>query len=201
ADRLGDEEEVDATILFSDLRGFTSLAEELPARQLADVLARHLAAMGEVVLAHGGNIDKFAGDAVMAVWLADAGDDHALRALRCGLAMQERQRELNWESWAAQLGPLDMGIGVNTGPVILSAVGGEVRKETTVLGDAVNVAQRLQSVAGGGEVLATASTIQACAEAAVEPLGPRLVKGRKEAVDVYRVIAVPYAETSTPDTP
>jgi class 3 adenylate cyclase/CheY-like chemotaxis protein len=191
ADRLGDEGEVAATILFSDLRGFTTLAEELPARQLADILARHLAAMGEVVLAHRGNIDKFAGDAVMAVWLEESdGDNHALRALRCALAMQQRQRELNWESWAEGLGPLDMGIGVNTGPVILSSVGGEGRRETTVLGDAVNVAQRLQSVAGGGEVLATASTIEACPGVQAEHLGPRLVKGRKEPVEVFRVASV-----------
>jgi class 3 adenylate cyclase len=84
-----------------------------------------------------------------------------------------------------------MGIGVNTGPVILSAVGGEGRRETTVLGDAVNVAQRLQSVAGGGEVLATATTIEACPRAEAEHLGPRLVKGRKEPVEVFRVNAVP----------
>ncbi len=195
ADRVGEaEEEVEATILFSDLRGFTSMAEELPARKLADVMARHLAAMGEVVLAHGGTIDKFAGDAVMAVWLQDSdATNHALRALRCALAMQQRQRELNWESWVGNLAPLDMGIGVNTGPVILSAVGGADRRETTVLGDAVNVASRLQSVAGGGEVLATAATVEACPGADVEPLGPRLVKGRKEPVDVYRVVSVPGA--------
>jgi class 3 adenylate cyclase len=195
ADRLGDEEEIEATILFSDLRGFTSLAEELPGRQLADILARHLAAMGEVVLGFGGNIDKFAGDAVMAVWLQDAeGTNHALRGVRCALAMQQRQRELNWESWAENLGPLDMGIGVNTGPVILSAVGGANRRETTVLGDAVNVASRLQSVAGGGEVLATSATIEACPGVEAELLGPRLVKGRKEPVEVYRVVAVPETE-------
>ncbi|HJP65260.1 MAG TPA: adenylate/guanylate cyclase domain-containing protein [Actinomycetota bacterium] len=193
ADRMGkEEEEVEATILFSDLRGFTSLAEELPARQMADVLARHLAAMGEVVLAHGGTIDKFAGDAVMAVWLQDSdGSNHARLALQCALAMQQRQRELNWETWMKNVGPLDMGIGVNSGPVILSAVGGADRRETTVLGDAVNVASRLQSVAGGGEVLATASTMEACPGVDAELLGPRLVKGRKEPVEVYRVVSVP----------
>jgi adenylate cyclase len=154
--------------------------------------------MGEVVLAHGGTIDKFAGDAVMAVWLQDSeGSNHARSALRCALAMQQRQRELNWETWMKDLGPLDMGIGVNTGPVILSAVGGADRRETTVLGDAVNVASRLQSVAGGGEVLATAFTIEACPGVQAEPLGPRLVKGRTQPVDVYRVVSVPGDESSS----
>jgi adenylate cyclase len=197
SDRLGDEEEIEAAILFSDLRGFTSLAEDLPARQMANILARHLAAMGEVVLAHGGTIDKFAGDAVMAVWLEDPeSPNHALRALQCALAMQARQRELNWEAWTENLGPLDMGIGVNTGPVILSSVGGTDRRETTVLGDAVNVASRLQSVAGGGEVLATSATIDACPGVQAEALGPRLVKGRREPVDVFRVTAVHGSEGS-----
>ncbi|MGH2546710.1 MAG: response regulator, partial [Actinomycetota bacterium] len=95
ADRLGstplEPEELEATILFSDIRGFTTLSERLPPKQLASLLATHLAAMAEVVLAHGGTIDKFAGDAVMAVFGApDPVHDHAERALRCAMAMQAR---------------------------------------------------------------------------------------------------------------
>lgn len=188
ADRLGstplEPEEVEATILFSDIRGFTTLSERLTPKEVASVLAVHLAAMAEVVLAHGGTIDKFAGDAVMAVFGApDHVPDHAERALRCALAMQARQADLND---GADL-PLEMGIGVNTGVVIAGTVGGAGRLEYTVVGDAVNVAQRLQSAAGPGEVVASASTVAAAPGLPAEPAGAQEVKGRRESVEIYRL--------------
>jgi class 3 adenylate cyclase/DNA-binding NarL/FixJ family response regulator len=190
AERLGtapiEQEEVEATILFSDIRGFSTLAERMSAREVADLLATHLSAMAEVVLAHGGTIDKFAGDAVMAVFGApDPQPDHAERALRCAVAMQERQAALNESSDGE---PIEVGIGVNTGTVIAGTVGGGGRLEYTVLGDAVNVAQRIQSEAGPGEVLATAATIAASPGMTVEPVGPMTVKGRSEPVEVSRVV-------------
>jgi adenylate cyclase len=190
ADRIGgtpiEQEEVEATILFSDIRGFSSLAERMPPRELADLLARHLAAMAEVVLEHGGMIDKFAGDAVMAVFgVPDRQDDHAERALRCAAGMQRRQRELNAEADVR----LDMGIGVNTGIVVAGTLGGGGRLEYTVVGDAVNIAQRLQSVAGPGEVLASAATVAEAPRIAAEPAGAQEVKGRRETVEVYRLSA------------
>jgi adenylate cyclase len=138
-----------------------------------------------VVLARGGTIDKFAGDAVMAVFGApDPQPDHATRALRCALAMQARQTELNA---AADGEPIHVGIGVNSGTVIAGTVGGGGRLEYTVLGDAVNVAERIQSEAAPGEVLATAATVSAAPEMRVEPVGPLAVKGRTEPVEVCRV--------------
>ena len=194
-ERLGAEpgvdlqEEVEATILFSDIRGFSSLAEQLPPRELAARLGKHLSAMAEVVLSHRGTIDKFAGDAVMAVFGApDPQPDHPERALRCALAMQARQGELNRETAAEGVPPLEMGIGVNTGTVIAGTVGGGGRLEYTVVGDAVNIAQRLQSEAPAGEVLATAATVAAAPAVAVEPVGAREVKGRRETVEVFRLI-------------
>jgi class 3 adenylate cyclase/DNA-binding NarL/FixJ family response regulator len=188
ADRIGsapiEQEEVEATILFSDIRGFSTLAEQMSPKEVAALLARHLAAMAEVVLDHGGMIDKFAGDAVMAVFgVPDPQLDHADRALRCALAMQRRQEELNAESEL----PLDMGIGVNTGVVVAGTVGGGGRLDYTVVGDAVNVAQRLQSAAGAGEIIAAASTVTAAPGIASEPAGAQEVKGRRETVEVYRV--------------
>jgi class 3 adenylate cyclase len=188
ADRIGstpiEQEEVEATILFSDIRGFSTLAERMPPKEVATLLARHLAAMAEVVLDHGGMIDKFAGDAVMAVFGApDPQPDHAERALRCAMAMQRRQDQLNAESEL----PLDMGIGVNTGVVVAGTVGGGGRLEYTVVGDAVNVAQRLQSAAGAGEVIASATTVAAAPGVDSEPAGAQEVKGRRESVEVYRI--------------
>jgi adenylate cyclase len=186
-------EEVEATILFSDIRGFTTLAEQLPAQEVATIIGRHLAAMAEVVLGHGGTIDKFSGDAVMAVFGApDPLPDHAERALRCGLAMQARQHDLNSEGWMDGMSALGMGIGVNTGTVIAGTVGGGGRLEYTVVGDAVNVAQRIQSEAEAGQVLATASTVAQCGPDCGfhwESLGAREVKGRRESVELYRVTA------------
>ncbi|MEX2421417.1 MAG: adenylate/guanylate cyclase domain-containing protein, partial [Actinomycetota bacterium] len=167
ADRLasgtaghGQQEEVVATVLFSDLRGFTSLAEWLSPRALVDLIGIHLGAMAEVVQAHGGMVDKFQGDAVMAVFgVAAPQPDHATAAVHCALGMQDRQAELNREldSRAEQL--LEMGVGLNTGIVIAGTIGGGGRLEYTVVGDAVNIASRLQSEAAGGEILAGADTI------------------------------------------
>jgi class 3 adenylate cyclase/DNA-binding NarL/FixJ family response regulator len=183
------QEEVEATILFSDIRGFSTLAERLPAREIAAILGRHLSAMAEVVSEHGGTLDKFAGDGVMAVFGApDPVPDHADRALRCALTMQSRQRELNLRLDDDGLPRLDMGIGVNTGTVIAGTVGGAGRFEYTVVGDAVNLAQRLQADAGPGEILATAAAVAAAPEIAAESVGPRLVKGRSEPVETFRLI-------------
>src|SRR6266542_4137478 len=191
ADRLASgesvtfQEELEVTVLFSDIRGFSTLAEQLPAREVAGILGRHLAAMADIVIEHGGTIDKFAGDGVMAVFGApDPMPDHAARALRCALAMQARQARLNEEAIANER-PLQMGIGVNTGTVVAGTVGGGGRLEYTVVGDAVNVAQRLQSNANGGQILVSAATLAQAASFEAEPLGHLEVKGRTAPVECF----------------
>ena len=195
ADRLASssaeflQEEVEATVLFSDVRGFSALAEDLPARELAELMARHLAAMADVVRDHGGTIDKFAGDSVMAVFGApDPLPGHAERALRCALAMQARQAELNAEDEMGGRPPLAMGVGVNTGIVIAGTVGGGGRLEYTVVGDAVNVAQRLQAEARGGDILASAATVGAADGISAEAGGQLAVKGRKAPIETFRIL-------------
>jgi class 3 adenylate cyclase len=181
-------EELEATIVFSDIRGFSSLAERLPPRQVAEVVGRHLAAMVEVVTAHGGVLDKFAGDAVMAVFGAPRpAQDHAQRALGCAAAMQRRQLALNAEAEHAGLPTFQIGIGVNTGTVVAGTLGGPGRLDYTVLGDAVNIAQRLQSEAVGGEILAAAVTVQQSGTDRAEPAGFKRLKGREHPVEVYRI--------------
>jgi class 3 adenylate cyclase len=180
-------------VLFSDIRGFSTLAEDISARELADLVAAHLTAMAEVVVDHGGTIDKFAGDSVMAVFGAPAPmPDHAERALRCALAMQARQAALNAETFGDGHPPLLMGIGVNTGTVVAGTVGGGGRLEYTVVGDAVNVAQRLQAEAAGGEVLASLATVEAAQPSSswrAESVGALSVKGRTTTVDTARILA------------
>jgi class 3 adenylate cyclase/CheY-like chemotaxis protein len=183
-------EELDVTVLFSDIRGFSTIAERLSAGEIAEIVGRHLGAMAEIVTEHGGMIDKFQGDAVMAVFGApDPLPDHAERALRCALAMQRRQAELNVEGWGTEaVEHLGIGVGVNTGLVIAGAVGGGGRLEYTVIGDAVNIAERLQSEAEAGEIVASAATVAAAPGVVVELIGSRHVKGREEPVEVFRVL-------------
>jgi class 3 adenylate cyclase len=181
-------EEVEATILFSDIRGFSTLAERLPPRKVAEVVGRHLAAMAEVVTAHGGVLDKFAGDAVMAVFGAPRPvTDHARRALGCAVAMQQRQVALNDDAAQAGLPRFAIGIGVNSGTVTAGTIGGVGRLDYTVLGDAVNVAQRLQSEAMGGEILASGATVAQAGPEGAEPVGSKHLKGRQELVEAYRI--------------
>jgi class 3 adenylate cyclase len=181
-------EEVEATVLFSDIRGFSSLAERLPPREVAEVVERHLAAMVEVVTSNGGVLDKFAGDALMAVFGAPRpAADHAQRALACAASMQRRQVMLNLDAERDGLPSFEIGIGVNTGMVIAGTIGGPGRLDYTVLGDAVNIAQRLQATAAGGEVLATAVTVRQSGADRAEPIGLKQLKGRQELVDIYRI--------------
>jgi class 3 adenylate cyclase/DNA-binding NarL/FixJ family response regulator len=187
------QQELEVTVLFSDIRGFSTIAERLSARVIAEIVGRHLGAMAEIVVEHGGTIDKFQGDAVMAIFGApDPLPDHATHALRCAIAMQRRQTELNAQGWGTDEVPvLGVGIGLNTGTVIAGAIGGGGRLEYTVIGDAVNVAQRLQSEAAGGEIVAAASTVAAAPGIPCESIGPRMVKGREEPVEVFRIAALP----------
>jgi adenylate cyclase len=184
------QQEVEVTVLFSDIRGFSTIAERLGAREIADVVGRHLSAMVDVISDHGGTIDKFQGDAVMVVFGApDPLPDHAAIAVRCAIAMQARQGELNAEGWGVDsVESLGVGIGLNTGTVIAGAIGGGGRLEYTVIGDAVNVAQRLQSEAEAGQIVVAASTAAAAPGIPYEPMGSRTVKGREEPVEVFRVL-------------
>jgi len=185
-----EQRELEVTVLFSDIRGFSTISERLSAREIADVVGKHLTAMAEVVVAHAGTIDKFQGDAVMAIFGApEPIPDHAERALRCAIEMQLRQAELNAEGWGTEaVDRLGVGIGLNTGTVVAGAIGGGGRLEYTVIGDAVNVAQRLQSEAEAGQIVAAASTVAAAPSIGCEPIGSRQVKGREELVEVYRIL-------------
>jgi adenylate cyclase len=140
-------------------------------------------------------LDKFAGDAVMAVFGAPRPtQDHARRALGCAVAMQRRQAALNADAKSAGLPEFQIGIGVNTGTVIAGTLGGVGRLDYTVLGDSVNVAQRLQSEAVGGEILASAVTVLQAGTDRAEPVGMKQLKGRQELVEAYRIR---WVDTST----
>ncbi|MBS1150112.1 MAG: Adenylate cyclase [Myxococcaceae bacterium] len=181
-------EKRDVTVLFADIRNFTSIAETYPPEQVMGLLNGVLGRLTDAVLAHGGTLDKFLGDGVMAVFGAPvAHDDDAARAVRAALQMMEAVREQNISG--EHVAPLELGIGINTGLVVAGSVGSARRTEYTCIGDAVNIAARLCSLAGGGEILVGASTAERAARAGwtSELLPPVRLKGKAQPVPLYRV--------------
>lgn len=186
--QLGGEEK-EVTILFCDIRRFTSLAERLPPAQVVDLLNDYFTRMIQVVADHEGMVDKLMGDSVMALFGAPfaLGDD-PLRAVRCAIEMQQAVRRFNQERAVQALPPLEMGIGINTGPVIAGNIGSATRMEYTVIGDSVNIAARLQGLAHPGEILVSEATYRLIAEQVVAaPLAPIELKGKRIPVGVYRI--------------
>ena len=148
------------TIMMTDLRGFTPLCETLEPRQVVAILNNYLGAMTDVVVRHGGTIDEFIGDAILAVFGAPIRrDDDARRAVACAVEMQATMDQVNAESAAQGLPRVEMGIGLNTGEVVVGNIGSDRRAKYGVVGRAVNLASRIESYTLGGQILAAESTI------------------------------------------
>ncbi|MCL4515608.1 MAG: CHASE2 domain-containing protein, partial [Firmicutes bacterium] len=179
------------TILFADIRGFTGYAEKAEPTEVVALLNRYLDRMTSAVLANRGCLDKFIGDAVMAVFGAPVpGGDHAREALKAALDMREGIRRLREELASEGRMPLEIGIGIHTGEAVVGNVGSQARTEYTTIGDAVNVAARLEGQAGPGQILVSESTRRSlpavfAAGLAFEPLGPVAIKGKTLPVEVY----------------
>lgn len=176
-------------IFFSDIRGFTPLSEGMPPDDIAKLLTEYFTEMVEIVFEHGGTLDKFMGDAIMALWGAPVSfEDNADRAMRAALEMLEMLRQLN-QKWSAEGRPtVEIGIGINYGEVFAGNIGSEQRLEYTVIGDAVNVASRLCSKAGPGEIMVSEPLYEHLSNPPeVEPLDSIPLKGKSQNVPVYRV--------------
>jgi adenylate cyclase len=179
------------TVLYSDVRGFTGLAESLPPEAVAEQLSEYFAAMVELVFEHGGTLDKFIGDALLALWGAPrASADDADRALVTARAMLRTVQEQN-RAWAAAGRPeLGVGIGLHHGEAFAGLIGSPRRLEYTVIGDVVNVAARLCDQAAAGEIVLSQQVRERLTEeAAGMPLrrAELTLKGRQDAVVAYRL--------------
>jgi adenylate cyclase len=183
----------EVTILFSDLRDFTTMSQRMEPRAVLETLDEYFERISSVVKAHDGMVNKFLGDGMLAVWgVPHASEDHAVRAVAAALKMLEVLGVLNDERAARGLPALHMGVGVHTGIVAAGMLGGPDQAEYTVIGDAVNLASRIEGLTKkhGVDLLASEATWSRCGDAfSGERVGAELVKGRDEAVTVYRVRA------------
>jgi adenylate cyclase len=183
----------EVTLLFADLRRFTALAERLAGTDVVALLNAYLERMVRTIFTFGGTLDKFLGDGLMVYFGAPITQaDNAERAVRCARAMQEELARWNRERTARGEVELEMGIGIHTGTVVLGSIGSRQRREYTALGDAVNVASRLQELSKTIEAPILISGVTRRALDDRIPLtacGPVHLRGRTEPLDVYRVAA------------
>jgi class 3 adenylate cyclase/DNA-binding NarL/FixJ family response regulator len=188
---VGESEQLEVTVLMSDIRGYSGISELADPSQLAQQLNRHRAEMNGAILSVGGTVMQYVGDAVMAVFGApETYDDHADRALAAARAMHAAQLRVNVE-WVDQgLPAFPIGIGVSTGTVAAALLGSDERLEYTVVGDAVNLCQRLQQFAADGEIVVSEVTWnQLSTKPEAEDLGTHLVKGRSTPVRPRKIAA------------
>ncbi len=197
--KLGGEKR-ELTVFFSDIRGFTSISEKLAPEILVELLNDYLGAMTGIVFRHDGMLDKYIGDAVMALWGAPLPQvDHAARACRAALEMVARLRELNRE-WEAKGWPrLDIGAGLNTGPMVFGNMGSAQHLSLTVMGDNVNLGSRLEGLNKlyGTNVIASEETVRAAAGGfATRELDLVRVKGKRLPVRIFELLG-PASERQT----
>jgi class 3 adenylate cyclase len=180
------------TVLMSDLRGFTALAEQMPPEKVVELLNTYLGAMAEVIVETGGTIDEFIGDAILAIFGAPLPSaNHAEAAVACALTMQTGLERVNRRLSRLGVPPLEMGIGINTGEVVVGNIGSDKRAKYGVVGAQVNLAGRIQSVTVGGEILvsgATAALLQRALK--TDKTFTIWTKGAATAVQLHSVIGL-----------
>ena len=190
--KLGGEKK-EMTFLFSDIRGFTKIAENYQGRpeELTTLINRLLGTLSEEILKEEGTIDKYMGDCIMAFWNAPTDQpDHANRALQAAKNMKKAMVELNKSFQEQGLDPINIGIGINTGSCVVGNMGSEKRFDYTVLGDAVNLASRLegQSSAYGVDIVLGEKTAKELNQANLIELDLIAVKGKAEPIKIYTVL-------------
>jgi adenylate cyclase len=179
------------TVLFCDIRGFTAMSERLPPEEVAELLGEYLTDLTAVVFKHGGTVDKYVGDCIMALYnVPFEHPDHARQAVRTAIEFQERTRALS-ERWRARTGvELANGVGICTGEAVVGALGSRQRLEYTAIGDTVNLAARLETLTKefDSPIIVSESTYALLGdEFPAKPLGNVTVKGKEESVSIYAI--------------
>jgi adenylate cyclase len=177
------------TILFADIRGFTRISEHVNPEKIVNLLNRYFSAMTEIIFAHGGTLDKYLGDGLMALFGAPtATPDDASNALNAAVAMQRRLLGINRELRDEGLAEIGVGMGLHTGEAIVGYIGSDRRSEYTAIGDTVNTSSRLESNARGGEILISDATARAAhSRYKLKPREPIMVKNRQQPVNLWEV--------------
>ena len=181
-------EKRDLSVLFSDIRGFTTISESLDAIELSELLNYFLTPMTEIVHVTHGTIDKYMGDAIMAFWGAPVRDaGHAANAVKAGLAMLEALKKLNVEMEAEGKQPIKIGVGINSGPMSVGNMGSKFRRAYTVLGDAVNLGSRLEGLTKyyGVDLLVSEATKKEADRYLYREIDRVRVKGKTEPITMY----------------
>ena len=177
------------TILFADIRGFTRISEHAPPEKIVSLLNRYFSAMTDIIFAHGGTLDKYLGDGLMALFGAPtATPDDASNALNAAVAMQRRLLGINRELRDEGFPEIGVGMGLHTGEVIVGYIGSDRRSEYTAIGDTVNTSSRLESNAAGGEILISDATAKAAhSRYQLKQRDPIMVKNREQPVLLWEV--------------
>lgn len=185
-------EKREVTILFADIRGFTPMTERLEPTEVVKILNAYFSCMIDVIYEHEGTLDKFLGDGIMCLFGAPINQpDHAIRAARAAIGMKHALAEFNRRQQEAGQQTLHVGIGINTGDAVVGNVGSEKRLEYTAIGDNVNLAARLQSIAKGGQILISNCTYRAIRDlATINKLPPVKLKGKEQSVQVYELVDI-----------
>jgi adenylate cyclase len=176
-------------VLFADIRGFTTFSEREKPEKVVGLLNHYFSAMTEIIFEHGGTLDKYIGDELMALFGAPTGSpDDAQNAVKAAVAMQNRILSLNNELVEQGFWKVEVGMGLHTGEATIGYIGSNKRSEYTAIGDTVNTASRLQSSTAGGQILISEATAQAAGN--IFPMikrEPLTVKNRIQPVELFEV--------------
>jgi adenylate cyclase len=185
----------DMTVLFADMRGFTTIAEDLDAKVLSQLMNDFLTPLSEVIYKHRGTIDKYMGDCIMAFWGAPIGDpDHARNAVLAALDMQRTLKGLQTEFSDKRWPEIRIGVGLNSGRMSVGNMGSRVRLAYTVMGDAVNLASRLEGITReyGADIVVSEGTKTAVSDVVFREIDRVRVKGKDAAVTIYEPIGLTH---------
>ncbi len=190
----------EVTMLFSDIRGFTTMSDGRPPQEIVNTLNEYFEVMVDILFKYSGTLDKFVGDEIIGLFGAPISlEDAPFKAVSCGIAMFQALEEFNRTRASENQPPLRIGIGINTGNVITGSIGSTRALQYTAIGDAMNVASRLVNVASSGEIIISEDTYKHIAgRVEATQLPPVKVKGKAEELKVYRVTGLRDVQTPVP---